>query len=59
MKFNFKENNFDLLRLFFALQVVVMHALIWTNTEEQIKYSFLNFLSYLPGVPAFFLLVGF
>ena len=59
MKFNFKENNFDLLRLFFALQVVVMHALIWTNTEEQIKYSFLNFLSYLPGVPAFFFVSGF
>lgn len=59
MKFNFKENNLDFLRLFFAFQVMVMHAVMWSTPEKQSYFSFLNFLSYLPGVPAFFFVSGF
>jgi peptidoglycan/LPS O-acetylase OafA/YrhL len=48
-------NNFDLLRLFAATQVVFMHA----TSHLEHSYSVLSFLSYFPGVPIFFFLSGF
>jgi peptidoglycan/LPS O-acetylase OafA/YrhL len=59
VKINLKRNNLDWLRLFFASQVVLMHALLWAEKEEQSRFDFLGFLSYLPGVPAFFFVSGF
>ena len=48
-------NNFDLLRLFAASQVVLSHAIAYT----EVSYSLLSFFSLLPGVPIFFFLSGF
>ncbi len=47
-----KENNLELLRLFFALQVVISHM------SSHMGFSLPGFISHFPGVPAFFLLVG-
>lgn len=46
------ENNFDLLRLFAAIQVALIHM------GEHLKIDFfaLNGLKIFPGVPIFFLL---
>lgn len=48
-------NNFDLLRLFAASQVVLSHA----SSHLEHSYSFLSFFSLFPGVPIFFFLSGF
>jgi len=48
-------NNFDLLRLFAASQVVLSHA----SSHLEHSYSVLSFLSLFPGVPIFFFLSGF
>ena len=45
-------NNFDLLRLFAATQVVLSHA----SVHLEHNYFVLNFLSLFPGVPIFFFL---
>ena len=45
-------NNFDLLRLFAASQVVLFHA------SSHLEHSY-SFLSLFPGVPIFFFLSGF
>ena len=51
-----RSNNFDIIRLFAALQVVIMHALTHFGYEE----SFLrSILSFFPGVPIFFFVSGF
>lgn len=56
-----RENNFDIVRLFAALQVVVFHAIkhyeisfssTWTNT-------LIDALKLFPGVPVFFMISGF
>ena len=58
MRINLKENNLDWLRLIFACQVMLGHA--FSSNYWQGKPLFLgNFLSYMPGVPAFFFLSGF
>jgi peptidoglycan/LPS O-acetylase OafA/YrhL len=56
---NFKNNNLDLMRLFFAVQVMVMHAINQLSVDEQSDFALLHFMSYLPGVPAFFFVSGF
>jgi len=48
-----KSNNIDLLRLFFALQVVLSH------TAGHLGLVVPSYLSYFPGVPAFFFVSGF
>jgi peptidoglycan/LPS O-acetylase OafA/YrhL len=48
-----KSNNLDLLRLFFAVQVVLTH------TAGHMGLPIPNFLGSLPGVPAFFFVSGF
>ena len=59
-----KNNNFDLLRLFAALQVVLAHAS--SHILSEFNYSIdgtskmiLTLTSYIPGVPVFFLISGF
>ncbi|MBL4832210.1 MAG: acyltransferase [Aliivibrio sp.] len=48
-----KYNNIEWLRLVFALQVVFVHAF------EHLNGTAIPFLSYFPGVPAFFFTSGF
>lgn len=51
-----KINNFDLIRLFAASQVVVTHAIYLLHIE---KPFFWSVLAALPGVPIFFVISGF
>ncbi|APD91160.1 hypothetical protein BM526_16155 [Alteromonas mediterranea] len=55
--FDFKINNFDLLRLIAALQVVIVHAHEHFNVET--GDGFISILSLFPGVPIFFVISGF
>lgn len=54
---NFKYNNLDWLRLIFAFQVMIYHFFVHFN--DSIVPNFLNFINYIPGVPAFFFVSGF
>lgn len=55
--FNFKTNNFDLLRFLAALQVVISHSIGHISFSWGAKIS--HVLSYFPGVPIFFVISGF
>ena len=50
----FRSNNFDLIRLFAALQVAISH----TASELRVEVD-TGVLSYFPGVPIFFFISGF
>src|SRR5579871_2179435 len=58
---NSRANNFDLIRLLAALQVVLFHA------REHLKIDYkgyglepiFSFIAYFPGVPIFFCISGF
>ncbi len=53
-----RQNNFDLIRLFAALQVLVYHLL--SHFKVLNKYSILpEILNQFPGVPIFFFISGF
>lgn len=53
-----RQNNFDLLRLFAALQVLVYH--LFNHFKVLDKYSVLpEILNQFPGVPIFFFISGF
>lgn len=55
-----RENNFDLIRLLAALQVVLGHGIHHLKIESDFLVSSLEHcLKYLPGVPIFFLISGF
>lgn len=59
-----KENNFDLLRVVAALQVMIMHTvahiLLEHNYNLNTFWAFVvKILSYIEGVPIFFLISGF
>lgn len=56
---NLLYNNFNLLRLFAALQVVFVHAIHHLKIENSIVLSIQSFISYFPGVPIFFLISGY
>jgi len=53
----FKINNFDLIRLFAALQVVVHHSM--THFGVNTNSAFYELSNILPGVPIFFFISGF
>ena len=53
MNNNITKNNFDLIRLFAAFQVAITHASIHLGY----KHPIIDAISFLPGVPIFFLLV--
>mgnify|MGYP001238677287 CR=1 FL=1 len=52
---NSTRNNFDLLRLFAALQVALEHS----SVHLQHSYAILDMLALFPGVPIFFFLSGY
>lgn len=61
MKNNYEfpvENNIDLLRLFAASQVVLIHGLVHLLGIEPRESFGLSLLNYVPGVPLFFFLSG-
>ena len=49
------RNNFDLIRLFAAVQVAISHAADWMHAPV----PWLSFLRYFPGVPIFFFISGY
>jgi peptidoglycan/LPS O-acetylase OafA/YrhL len=56
------KNNFDLLRIYAAFQVLFQHSIfhLYQNSEIDGKISLLNSLmQYIHGVPVFFLISGF
>jgi peptidoglycan/LPS O-acetylase OafA/YrhL len=54
-----RENNFDLIRLFAAFQVVCWHSLEHLNLSERLPALLREFISFFPGVPIFFTVSGF
>ena len=50
-----RKNNLELLRLIFALQVVISHTASYFTTEIKLP----DFIQNFPGVPAFFFVSGF
>jgi peptidoglycan/LPS O-acetylase OafA/YrhL len=52
-----RENNFDLLRLIAATQVVIFHTIEHLEINNLNKFT--NILSYFPGVLVFFTISGF
>lgn len=54
-----RENNFDLIRLFAALQVVFWHTREHLGLSSKIVPEVSNFIRFFPGVPIFFTVSGF
>lgn len=54
-----RQNNFDLLRLFAASQVLYFHALEHLQLGSATSSAFNRVLSQFPGVPIFFVISGF
>jgi peptidoglycan/LPS O-acetylase OafA/YrhL len=53
----FSRNNFDLIRLIAASQVMLVHAITWLDVTELSGLK--SVLIFFPGVPAFFFVSGF
>lgn len=55
-----RNNNFDIIRLIAALQVVILHTKEHLKIENEILDLISNnFLRFFPGVPIFFVISGF
>lgn len=57
-----RSNNFDLIRLLAALQVVLSHAVGHTGLIDSLPTAgraVFEYLTWLPGVPVFFVISGF
>jgi len=52
-------NNFNLLRLLAALQVVYIHSVEHLKITNEIILMIKNIIAYFPGVPIFFLISGY
>lgn len=52
-------NNFNLLRLLAALQVVYLHTVEHLHIKNEIALNISSIISYFPGVPIFFLISGY
>lgn len=52
-------NNFNLLRLLAAVQVVFMHTVEYLHINNKIVLFLNNLIGYFPGVPIFFLISGY
>jgi len=51
-------NNFDLIRLLAAFQVLFNHAVVWLQLPNA-PYPYSSIISCFPGVPIFFVISGF
>lgn len=54
-----RPNNFDLVRLLAAAQVVIIHCAHHLDVPLLKQSQFLDWLAYFPGVPVFFVISGF
>jgi peptidoglycan/LPS O-acetylase OafA/YrhL len=52
----FKVNNFDLIRIFAAVQVLILHTVYHLKMEDSVLY---HAWAYFPGVPIFYALSGY
>ncbi len=59
MEYLDRENNFDLIRLIAAMQVVVSHSYEHLILPSKIVGVFIKLTTYFPGVPIFFCVSGF
>ena len=61
MRFN--KNNFDLIRLFAATQVMVIHFFghyeLEETTDNYLLHGLIELCQYFPGVPIFFMISGY
>ena len=57
-QYQFKENSLDLIRLFAAMQVMVLHSFEFTMPEITDNWFF-SLLELFPGVPIFFFISGY
>lgn len=55
----FRENNFNLIRLFAATQVVLTHTYVHLNIDNSIIQGIISIIKLFPGVPIFFFISGF
>lgn len=53
------QNNFDLIRLFAALQVAITHGYGYLKIDNTFIAFFIKILEFFPGVPIFFVISGF
>lgn len=54
-----RENNFDLIRLISAVQVVVWHSFEHLSLSFGFLTNIKNIIKFFPGVPIFFVISGF
>ncbi|UBM59735.1 acyltransferase [Marinilongibacter aquaticus] len=59
MSKDFRHNNFDLIRLVAAVQVMLFHAFTHFNVQAPFADQIKGFVYLLPGVPIFFTISGF
>jgi peptidoglycan/LPS O-acetylase OafA/YrhL len=57
MKENYKQNNFNLIRLIAALQVAIDHIMFYLKIDQ--KWIIFDIVKLFPGVPIFFFVSGY